>query len=100
MTVDTVVALKTILVVGKDVTQARNLWKDLGLRDKYPREAKVKYVSRNPFILDGLNPAEMLIVLVGQHWLNPIMESSVMQHYMKRGATVVNHELRKGEDND
>ncbi|OMD85602.1 hypothetical protein BSK49_18985 [Paenibacillus odorifer] len=94
MTVNTVTIPKLILVVGKDVTQARDLWKDLGLRDKYPSEARVKYVSRNPFMLDGLNPDGMLIVLIGQHWLNPIMESSVMNHYMKFGATVVKEGLQ------
>lgn len=93
MTVNTATTPKLILVVGKDITQARDLWKDLGLRDKYPREARVKYVSRNPFMLDGLNPDGMLIVLIGQHWLNPIMESSVMKQYMKFGATVVKEEL-------
>lgn len=88
MTVNTVTAPRLILVVGKDVTQARDLWKDLGLRDKYPREARVKYVSRNPYMLDGLNPAGMLIVLLGQHEQNPIMESSVMNQFIKLGATV------------
>lgn len=94
MTVNAATTPKLILVVGKNVTQARDLWKDLGLRDKYPREARVKYVSQNPFMLDGLNPDGILIILVGEHWLNPIMESSVMHHYLKRGATVARvHEL-------
>ena len=79
---------RLILVVGKDITQARDIWKDSSLRDKYPREVRVKYVSRNPFMLDGLNPDGMLIVLVGQHWLNPIMESWRMRFFMNNGATV------------
>jgi hypothetical protein len=92
MTVNAATTPKLILVVGKDVTQARDLWKDLGLRDKYPREARVKYVSQNPFMLDGLNPDGMLIILIGQHWLNPIMESWSMRFFMNNGAIVVKEE--------
>lgn len=78
---------KLILVVGRDTSQARDLWKRV--RDKYPREARVKYVSRNPFMLDGLNPDGMLIVLVGEYRLNPIMESWSMRYFMDNGAVVV-----------
>ncbi|ETT46287.1 hypothetical protein BSK66_25580 [Paenibacillus odorifer] len=93
MTVNTATTPKLILVVGKDVTQAHDLWKGLGLREKYPSEARVKYVSRNSSMLDGHDPFSMLIILVGQYWLNPIMESSVINHYMKFGATVVKEGL-------
>lgn len=96
MTSNTATTPKLILVVGKDVTQARDLWKDLGLRDKYSREARVKYVSRNQYMLDGHDPFSTLIILVGQYWLNPIMDSSVMKHYLKFGVTVVEQEILKG----
>ncbi|OMD20669.1 hypothetical protein NSS98_25420 [Paenibacillus sp. FSL E2-0274] len=92
MTVNTATTPKLILVVGRDVTQARDLWKDLGLRDKYPREARVKYVSRHSFMLDGLNSDGMVIVLVGGYWLNPIMESWSMRWFMNNGAIVVKEE--------
>jgi hypothetical protein len=93
MTVNKATTPKLILVVGKDITQARDLWKDLGLEDKYPREVRVKYVSRNHFMLDGLKPDGMMIILVGEYWINPIIKSSVMNHYMEHGAIVVKEGL-------
>lgn len=77
----------TILVIGKNSAQAQFLWRYV--RDKYPKEARVKFVSRNEYTLDGLDARKMLIVLVGEYWLNPISESSHIQYFKKLGADVV-----------
>jgi len=77
----------TILVIAKNSAQAQFLWRSV--RDKYPKEARVKYVSRNEYMLDGLNASKMLIVLVGEYWLNPAFESSSIQWFKQRGADVV-----------
>ncbi|MYX21961.1 hypothetical protein GTY77_18120 [Streptomyces sp. SID8380] len=79
-----------ILVVGCNQTQARDLW--AMVRHKYPVASRVKYVSRNPCGLDGLNYQGMLIVLVGTYWLNPVMDSTGMKWLMKLGAEVVREE--------
>lgn len=77
----------TILVIGKNSAQAQFLWRYV--RDKYPKDARVKFVSRNEYALDGLDARKMLIVLVGEHWLNPISESRHIQYFKKLGAEVV-----------
>lgn len=79
-----------ILVVGCNQRQSRDLWK--GVRHKYPVPGRVKYMGRNEYQLDGLNPQGMLIVLVGTYWFNPIMDSRTMKLYLKHGATVVREE--------
>lgn len=82
-----------ILVIGKDTAQAHSLWKLV--RDKYPKEVRVKFVSRNEYMLDGLNPItrKILIVLVGEYWLNPIYESRPIRQFMELGADVVEEKL-------
>ncbi|MFD3261868.1 hypothetical protein ACE3MQ_25030 [Paenibacillus lentus] len=78
-----------ILVIGRNSTEARSLWKLV--KAKYPREARVKFVSRNEYMLDGLNPMtmKMQIVLVGGYWLNPIYESRSIRQLLKMGVDVV-----------
>ncbi|PAD73896.1 hypothetical protein [Paenibacillus campinasensis] len=76
----------TILVIGKDSAQAQFLWRYV--REKYPKDARVKFVSRNEYTLYGLDASKMLIVLVGEYWLNPVLESSPIQWFKRLGAKV------------
>ncbi|WP_055108969.1 hypothetical protein [Paenibacillus ihumii] len=78
-----------ILVIGKDTAQAHSLWKLV--RDKYPKEVRVKFLSRNAYMLDELNPMtmKMQIVLVGEYWLNPIYESRPIRQLLKMDVDVV-----------
>ncbi|RUT48614.1 hypothetical protein EJP82_01345 [Paenibacillus anaericanus] len=76
-----------ILVIGKNVEQAKFLWRLV--RDKHPKDARVKFVGRNPTFLDGLNHEAMLIVLIGQWQLNPVATCSHVQWFEKLGARVI-----------
>ncbi|AZS16464.1 hypothetical protein [Paenibacillus lutimineralis] len=80
----------TILVVGKDIGQAKFLWRII--RDKYPKESRVKFIDKD-WQLDGLCPWTMLIIFVGEYWLNPTHESRVLRMYQQRGADVVYEEV-------
>lgn len=77
-----------ILVISKDKEQAKYFWRDF-LRDKYPKEARVKFVSRNDYALDGLSYENMTIIHVGEWWLNPAADRGAIQWYKKLGAKVV-----------
>lgn len=76
-----------IFVIGKDYTQAQFLWRFI--RHKY--SGKVKFVSRNGYILDGFSPfrMKMLIVFVGEHWLNPMAKYPRFLQFIAEGADVV-----------
>lgn len=79
----------TILVIGKNQEQAKHLWKDV--KDKYKKTTWgfVKFVGRKEHQLEGHNPMGMLIVLVGEHWLNPITNCKVFQMFRRLGADVI-----------
>lgn len=80
-----------IMVIGKDYTQAHFLWRFI--RHKY--SGKVKFVSRNEYILDGYSPfvMKMLIVFVGEHWLNPMAEHPRIRQFIAEGADVINEKI-------
>ncbi|MFU1798187.1 hypothetical protein ACM1RC_30325 [Paenibacillus azoreducens] len=79
----------TILVVGKNQEQARSLWQDM--KDKYKKTTWgfVKFAGRKERQLDGHRPFGMLIVLVGEYWLNPITNCETFQMFKRLGADVV-----------
>lgn len=83
----------TILVIGKDCAQAKFLWRFV--RNKYPKDAWVKFVGRDASFLDGLCPWTMAIIFVGEYWRNPISDSPHIQHFKRLGADVIYEEVDK-----
>lgn len=80
-----------IFIIGKDYTQAQFLWRFI--RHKY--SGKVKFVSRSGYMLDGFSPftMKMLIVFVGEHWLNPMAEHPRIRQFIAEGAEVIEEKI-------
>lgn len=77
-----------ILVIAKNAEQAQLLWRHR-LRDRYPEDARVKFISRNQSAMDGLRSEGMTIIYAGEWRLNPSADCSAIEWYKKLGAKVV-----------
>lgn len=78
---------KIVLVIAKDVQQAKHLWLDI--KHKYEHLGRVKFVSNRPEMLQGLNHEGMTIIYVGEYWLNKTYSSDVVIWFERLGAEVI-----------
>lgn len=76
-----------VLVIAKDIAQAKFLWRNI--KHKYEHLGRVKFVSNNPGMLDGLNHEEMTIIYVGEYWLNKSTGSEVVNWFRRLGAKTI-----------
>lgn len=75
-------------IVGANTCEARALWRYLKKRFsqyKYPQ-----FVSRNPAMLDGVNPSETILILLPGYYRNPIINCYEFQ-WLKENAIEVIH---------
>lgn len=77
----------TILVVARDVTQAKFLWRDI--KHKYEHLGRVRFVSNHWHVLDGLNPDGMIIIRIGEYWLNKSNDSDAIRWFEQLGAKAI-----------
>ena len=82
-----------ILVIGSGQDQAKFLWD--AFRHKY--SGRVRFLSRNEYMLDGYNPLtrKILIVLLDGHSFNPITKSKAFQYLVNNGAEVVEEKVEE-----
>ncbi|MBP1907092.1 hypothetical protein J2Z32_003757 [Paenibacillus turicensis] len=82
-----------ILVIAKDWRQAAFLWGYV--RDKYPKDARVRFVSRNEYMLDGLCAWRMAIVFLGEYETNLMASHPRIKGFINLGADVFYEEVDK-----
>lgn len=75
-------------IVGANTCQARAKWQDL--KKKFPQYKYPQFVSRNPAMLDGVNPSETILILLPGYSLNPIVQHFEFQ-WLKDNAIEVIH---------
>ncbi|WP_235673270.1 hypothetical protein [Bacillus altitudinis] len=75
-------------IVGAHTRIARALWQDL--KKKFPKYKYPHYVSRDPAMLDGINPSETVLILLPGYSRNPIINCYEFQ-WLKENAIEVIH---------
>lgn len=80
--------LTRTLIVGVNTRLARALWQDL--KKKFPQYKYPQFVSRNPAMLDGVNPSETILILLPGYYRNPIIKHFEFQ-WLKDNAIEVIH---------
>ncbi|EKF36681.1 hypothetical protein [Bacillus xiamenensis] len=75
-------------IVGTNTRQARTLWQDL--KKKFPQYKYPQFVSRNPAMLDVVNPSETILILLPGYYRNPIINCYEFQ-WLKENAIEVIH---------
>ncbi|MHC2450273.1 hypothetical protein ACUXP3_000871 [Bacillus altitudinis] len=75
-------------IVGTNTRQARALWQDL--KKKFPKYKYPHYVSRDPAMLDGINPSETFLILLPGYSQNPVVKQFEFQ-WLKENAIEVIH---------
>ncbi|MGY0566590.1 hypothetical protein ACVHXO_03685 [Bacillus safensis] len=75
-------------IVGTNTRQARALWQDL--KKKFSQYKYPQFVSRNPAMLDGVNPSETILILLPGYSRNPVVKHSEFQ-WLKENAIEVIH---------
>ncbi|WHF29123.1 hypothetical protein QJS65_20470 (plasmid) [Bacillus altitudinis] len=76
------------LIVGINTRHARAIWQ--GLKKKFPQYKYPQFVSRNPAMLDGVNPSETILILLPGYSRNPIINCYEFQ-WLKENAIEVIH---------
>lgn len=77
-----------LFVMGKDSRQAEVCWKVI--KHKFKSVPKrVRFVSNDTRLLDGLNPGTMVLVLVGEYQENKAYESWHYRFFKDNGALII-----------
>lgn len=77
----------TILVMAKNVDQAKMIWREI--KHKYEHLGRVKFVSNSYGMLDGLNAKGMIIIYCGEFWRNENCDADVIKWFVRMGAKEV-----------
>ncbi|WP_144474024.1 hypothetical protein [Bacillus pumilus] len=76
------------LIVGTNTCEARALWRYL--KKRFPQYKYPQFVSRNPAMLDGVNPSETILILLPGYYRNPIINCYEFK-WLKENAIEVIH---------
>ncbi|SDD27388.1 hypothetical protein SAMN02799630_02789 [Paenibacillus sp. UNCCL117] len=77
-----------LYVLAKDGAQAQFLWRFIREQLGSNGFSRVKMTSSR-FMPDGLNPANMTILLCGEYWMNPALRIIEGLAFEQRGALIV-----------
>ncbi|MEK5135603.1 hypothetical protein NST39_16325 [Bacillus sp. FSL W8-0645] len=75
-------------IVGANTRHARALWRHV--KKKFPQYKYPHYVSRDPALLDGVNPSETILILLPGYSRNPVVKHFEFQ-WLKENAIEVIH---------
>ncbi|AAU23088.1 MULTISPECIES: hypothetical protein [Bacillus] len=65
------------LVVGRTVSEAKTIWKRV--KTNYPSYKYTQFVSRNPYVLDGINPEYVALFMLPGCADNPIVNDPMFR---------------------
>ncbi|MCD2486853.1 hypothetical protein NSQ93_23225 [Bacillus sp. FSL W8-0445] len=65
------------LVVGRTVSEAKTMWKRV--KTNYPSYKYTQFVSRNPYVLDGINPEYVALFMLPGCADNPIVNDPMFR---------------------
>ncbi|MED4787506.1 hypothetical protein P9429_11485 [Bacillus atrophaeus] len=75
------------LVVGRTVNEAKTIWKRV--KANYPNYKYTKFVSRNPYGIDGINAENVTLYMLPGYAENPIVEDRHFRWIIKLAAEVI-----------
>ncbi|MED4579032.1 hypothetical protein P9480_09745 [Bacillus atrophaeus] len=78
---------RTALVVGRTVSEAKAIWKRV--KTNYPNYKYTKFVSRNPYGIDGINAENVTLYMLPGYAENPIVEDRHFRWIIKLAAEVI-----------
>ncbi|MGG1014822.1 hypothetical protein ABE169_06545 [Bacillus subtilis] len=81
------VSRKNIIVLGYSLLHARNAWYQI--KSQYAGFEKVSFVADKKERLAGLNPADTVIIAIGQVWRIPIFDSWEFRFLKENGAVFI-----------
>ncbi|MEC1867907.1 hypothetical protein [Bacillus paralicheniformis] len=65
------------LVVGRTVSEAKTIWRRV--KTRYPNYKYTQFVSRNPYVLDGINPEYVALFMLPGYADNPIVNDPMFR---------------------
>ncbi|MER1284897.1 hypothetical protein NQS33_21440 [Bacillus sp. C5(2022)] len=65
------------LAVGRTVSEAKTIWKRV--KTNYPSYKYTQFVSRNPYVLDGINPEYVALFMLPGCADNPIVNDPMFR---------------------
>lgn len=75
------------LVVGRTVSEAKTIWKRV--KTRYPSYKYTQFVSRNPYVLDGINPENISLFMLQGCVDNPIVNDQMFRWIIDNAAEVI-----------
>ncbi|OJT54161.1 hypothetical protein [Bacillus licheniformis] len=75
------------LVVGRTVSEAKTIWKRV--KANYPSYKYTKFVSRNPYVIDGINAEDVTLYMLQGYAENPIVKDTHFRWIIDNAAEVI-----------